>query len=83
MFLLIASRTRESRLTFETAMQKKQKITTNICYIKQSHTSQHLQMSIPDEKISVQRYKINVKLPQGEVDFGTATRELLNELRLI
>lgn len=40
-------------------------------------------MSIPDEKISAQRYKINVKLPQGEVDFGTATRELLNELRLI
>lgn len=40
-------------------------------------------MSIPDEKISAQRQRINVKLQQGEMDFGTAIRELLNELCLI
>lgn len=39
-------------------------------------------MSIRGEKISVQWDKINVTPAQGEVDFGTATREILNELCL-
>lgn len=50
----------------------------NIYYGKPSHTSHPLQMSVATLYLVK-----DVELPQGEVDFGTATREQLNELHLI